>query len=177
MAKQLIVSPVVVRAKAPRPVTWGFRALLEQLGGDAVCADEATVGADPNGHGQVLHLSSARLICTDLGRRQRSETWTNPVVSPAKGTFGSRNPLGNRLQDAFGTIRHKAGLYGGSMRNSGQLCQRPPRRDVRRPLSTPDVRRVGWLTRLGSGRFRPRCHLSPVEGEGRKHGWSGAELR
>jgi hypothetical protein len=118
------VGPVVVRAKATRCVTWGFPALLEQPRSDAVGAYEAAVGTDPDRYSQVRHLSASWLICTDLSRRQRSETWTNPVVSPAEGTLGSRNPLGDRLQDAFGTVRHKAGLYVGRMRNFGQFRER-----------------------------------------------------
>jgi hypothetical protein len=72
-----------------------------------VRANETTVGADPNGDGKVRHLGSVRLIHTDLSRRQRNQTWTNPVVSLAEGTLGSRDPLGYRFQNAFGSIRHR----------------------------------------------------------------------
>jgi hypothetical protein len=83
------VGPVVVRAKAARRVTWRFPALLEQPRSDAVRANETAVRADPDGHRQVRHLNSIRLIDTDLGRGQRNQTWTDPVVSPAEGTLGS----------------------------------------------------------------------------------------
>jgi hypothetical protein len=58
-AKQLIVGAVAVRGEDHTPWKRCFPALLEQLRSDAVRADEATIGADPNGHGQVRHLSSA----------------------------------------------------------------------------------------------------------------------
>ena len=76
-----------------------------------MAANEATVRANPDRYSEVGHLRSVRLVHADLSCRHRDQTWTNPVASPAEGTFGSRDPLGYRLQDALGTVRHQVEHY------------------------------------------------------------------